>query len=81
MPPIYAAPDATTERSVTLNPIDTLMVWFQQDISGSTLFSSARSMSTEIDLSLTNSATLLYRVASGRPHRERPVPDLKFSLP
>ena len=46
---------------VTLTPIDTVMVWFQQDIATSTMFSSARSMSTEIDLTSTNTATRLYK--------------------
>ena len=47
--------------SVTLNPIETVMVWFEQDISASTMFSSARSMATEIDFRWTNSDTRLYK--------------------
>ncbi|WP_457584908.1 hypothetical protein [Ensifer canadensis] len=61
MTPIYVAPDLMSQGSVTLNPINTVMVWFQQDISCSTMFSSARSMSIEIDLSMTNTVTCLYK--------------------
>lgn len=44
-----------------LTPIDTVMVWFQQNIATSTMFSSARSNSVEIDLTSTNTATRLYK--------------------
>jgi hypothetical protein len=59
--PLYVAPSGMVQGSVTLTPIDTVMVWFQQDIATSTMFSSARSMSTEIDLTSTNTATRLYK--------------------
>lgn len=59
--PLYVAPYAMVTGTATLTPIDTVLVWFQQDIETSTMFSSARSMSVEIDLTTVNSATRLYK--------------------
>lgn len=59
--PLYVAPRGMVQGEVTLTPIDTVLVWFQQDIETSTMFSSARSMSVEIDLTTTNAATRLYK--------------------
>lgn len=59
--PLYVAPSGIVQGSVTLTPIDTVMVWFQQNIATSTMFSSARSNSVEIDLTSTNTATRLYK--------------------
>jgi hypothetical protein len=59
--PLYVAPQGMVQGTVTLTPIDTVMVWFQQDIATSTMFSSARSNYTEIDLTMTNTATRLYK--------------------
>ena len=59
--PLYVAPKAIVTGEAQLTPIDTVLVWFQQNISTSTMFSTARSRAVEIDLTNTNSATRLYQ--------------------
>ncbi|MCY1745027.1 hypothetical protein [Ensifer sp. SL37] len=61
MTPVYVAPSPVRPGSVTFNSIESVIVWFEQDISTSTMFSSARSMSIEIDFRWTNSDTRLYK--------------------
>lgn len=61
MTPVYVDPMGGRPASVTLNPIETVMVWFEKDIATSTMFSSARSMCTEIDFRWTNSDSRLYK--------------------
>lgn len=59
--PIYVAPLGAALGDVVLTPKDAVLVWFQQYIETSTMFSSARSNSIEIDLTQTNTATRLYK--------------------
>ncbi|MGD7704702.1 hypothetical protein [Microlunatus sp. Y2014] len=58
--PIYVAENAIVEGSTVLTPVEKVLVWFQQDIQTSTMFSSARSKSIEVDLTQKNSAVQLY---------------------
>jgi len=58
--PIFLTPRTMVSGDVQLTPIDRVLVWFEQDIRTSTIFSTARSRAVEIDLTSTNSATRLY---------------------
>lgn len=58
--PIYVAQSPIVMGLDVLTPVETVLVWFQQNIETSTMFSTARSNSIEIDLTKTNSATRLY---------------------
>lgn len=59
--PIYVAPEAILKGEVSLTPVEKVLIWFEQEIQTSTMFSSARSMSVEIDLTYDNSATRSYQ--------------------
>ncbi|WP_174275563.1 hypothetical protein [uncultured Sphingomonas sp.] len=59
--PLYVAQDAIVQGEATLTPIEMVLVWFEQDVETSTMFSAARSLSVEIDLTETNSAVRLYQ--------------------
>jgi hypothetical protein len=59
--PIYVAQDAIVTGDAVLTPKETVLVWFEQEIETSTMFSTARSNAVEIDLTFTNSATRLYK--------------------
>lgn len=59
--PIYVAPQPIVKGTVSLTPVEKVMVWFEQDIETSTMFSNARALSVEIDLTFTNEATRLYK--------------------
>ncbi len=58
--PIYVAPDQIALGSDLLTPIDEVLVWFEQNIETSTMFSDARTRSTTIDMTNTNTQTRLY---------------------
>ena len=58
--PIYVAQEQIVLGSDVLTPIDEVMVWFEQNIETSTMFSDAKSNSTTIDLTSSNSQTRLY---------------------
>lgn len=64
MLPIHVAPRVSAIGQVGLTPTDTVLVWFEQNISTATMFSKARPKAVEIDLSRTNAATLRYRNGS-----------------
>lgn len=59
--PIYVAPETMVSGSATLTPVEKVLVWFEQNIETSTIFSTARSRSVEIDLTTSNSATRKYQ--------------------
>lgn len=59
--PLYVAEQPIALGQATLTPKESVMVWFEQNIETSTMFSSARSMSTEIDLTFTNTQTRVYQ--------------------
>jgi hypothetical protein len=58
--PIYVARDAIVSGSDTLTPIDTVQVWFEQNVVTSTVISDAVSNAVEIDLTDDDTATRLY---------------------
>jgi hypothetical protein len=58
--PIFVNADQIATGTDTLTPVDQVMVWFEQDIATSTMFSTARSMSVTIDLTNVDSAARLY---------------------
>lgn len=59
--PIYVAENSIVSGSDTLTPIDEVMVWFEQDVETSCMFSTARSNSEIIDLTHENEATRFYK--------------------
>lgn len=59
--PIYVAPDPAVRGEIALTPVEKVLVWFEQEIETSTMFSTARSMSIEIDMTTTNEARRLYK--------------------
>lgn len=58
--PIYVAPNAAVMGDTVLTPVEKVLVWFQQDIETSTMFSDTRSNAVEIDLTDVNEATRRY---------------------
>lgn len=48
--PIYVAKNEMTTGKMALTPVEKVMVWFEQDIETSTMFTNARSNSKEVDL-------------------------------
>ncbi|WP_255515530.1 hypothetical protein [Flavobacterium sp. ZT3R18] len=59
--PIYVAEDVMVSGTAELVPVEQVMVWFQQNISTSTMFSTVRSNAVEIDLTTTNEESRLYK--------------------
>lgn len=58
--PIYVAPKQIAPGDISLTPIDQVLVWFEQGIETSTMFSNTRTMSVDIDLTYESSANRLY---------------------
>lgn len=58
--PIYVAPNTMVTGQTTLTPVEIILVWFEQGMQTSTLFSVPRSNAIEIDLTATSSASRLY---------------------
>ncbi|MGU7770065.1 hypothetical protein ACV229_07765 [Burkholderia sp. MR1-5-21] len=58
--PIYAAPEVLVSGEASFTPIERVLVWFEQNIETSTIFSKARSRSIEVDLTTTNSTARVY---------------------
>jgi hypothetical protein len=59
--PFYVATKAVALGQVTLTPVEKVLVWFEQNIQTGTMFSTARSMEVEIDLTDTSTATRRYQ--------------------
>lgn len=62
--PIYVSPNQAETGIVTLTPVDQIMVWFDQELTTSTMFSNAVSMSTMVDLTNVNSAAIMYQAGN-----------------
>ncbi|AFY43919.1 hypothetical protein [Nostoc sp. PCC 7107] len=62
--PIYVAQNPVVIGDTLLTPVEKVLVWFEQNIETSTMFSNSRSKSVEIDLTQDNSATRLYKNGS-----------------
>jgi hypothetical protein len=58
--PIYVAAKPIVTGKTVLTPVEKVLVWFEQNVETSTMFSDAVSNSVEIDLTNTNEATRLY---------------------
>lgn len=58
--PIYVAENQIVLGATVLTPVEKVLVWFEQEIQTSTMFSTSRSKAVEVDLTGTNSATRLY---------------------
>ncbi|WP_256219546.1 hypothetical protein [Pseudomonas sp. PAMC 26793] len=58
--PIYVATEEVVKGTVELEPVEKVLVWFEQKIQTSTMFSSSRSQSVEIDLTKNDNAVRLY---------------------
>jgi len=58
--PIYLAPNEIVMGEVTLTPVESVQVWFEQNIQTSAMFSNARSNSIEINLTNSDSTTRRY---------------------
>ncbi|WP_226294249.1 hypothetical protein [Aquimarina algicola] len=58
--PIYVAEDAVVSGKTELKPVEKILVWFEQNIETSTMFSTSRSREVEIDLTNTNEASYIY---------------------
>jgi hypothetical protein len=59
--PIYVAQGPIVSGVAELTPIEKVLVWFEQDVETSTMFSNAQSKSVEIDLTFVEQATRLYK--------------------
>jgi hypothetical protein len=57
---IYVAEDQIVTGDVALTPVESVQVWFEQNIETSTMFSSARSKAVQIDLTSVNTAARRY---------------------
>jgi len=57
---IYVAQNQVVLGDTVLTPVEKVLVWFEQNIETSTMFSSSRSLEIEIDLTFSDSATRLY---------------------
>lgn len=58
--PIYVAANAIVQGTTNLTPKESILVWFEQNVQTSTMFSASRSNAQEIDLTSRDSATYLY---------------------
>ena len=58
--PIYVSTATAVQGKVTLTPVEKVLVWFEQEVETSTMFSNARSNSIELDLTTDNSLTRHY---------------------
>ncbi|MEM1323923.1 MAG: hypothetical protein AAGG75_26925 [Bacteroidota bacterium] len=58
--PIYLSPQVPTYSAILLNPIEKVLVWFEQGSQTSTLFSGPVTNAIEVDLTNTNQITLSF---------------------
>ncbi|APC18006.1 hypothetical protein BLL42_20570 [Pseudomonas frederiksbergensis] len=58
--PIYVATAPVVTGNISLTPVETILVWFEQRVETSTMFSDSRSMSIEIDMTEENDASRNY---------------------
>jgi len=55
--PIYVTEAPMVKGSIVLTPVEKVLVWFEENIETSTMFSTPRSMEVEIDLTFQNTAS------------------------
>ncbi len=58
--PIYLTPNLIVKGVMELNPTEKVMVWFEQDMETSTLFTTPRDREIEVDMSSKSTISLLY---------------------
>lgn len=58
--PIYVASNQVVTGQTVLTPVEKVLVWFEQNVQTSTMFSTSRSNAIEVDLTNVNDATRLY---------------------
>ncbi|MDQ5984010.1 MAG: hypothetical protein RUMPE_01039 [Eubacteriales bacterium SKADARSKE-1] len=58
--PIYVAKESIVLGKTSLKPVDKVLVWFEQHIETSTMFSDSRSKSIELDLTESSEMTVKY---------------------
>jgi hypothetical protein len=58
--PIYVSKEAIVLGTTTLKPVDKVLVWFEQHIETSTMFSDSRSKAIEVDLTEINEISVRY---------------------
>ncbi|VVP06225.1 hypothetical protein PS862_03112 [Pseudomonas fluorescens] len=58
--PIYVAVNQVVTGNTVLTPVESILVWFEQNVQTSTMFSTSRSKSIEIELTFANDAARLY---------------------
>ncbi|BAW80146.1 hypothetical conserved protein [Candidatus Nitrosoglobus terrae] len=58
---IYVAPSQAVLGITELTPVEKVLVWFEQNIETSTMFSNARSREVEVDLTFVDSVTRIYK--------------------
>lgn len=58
--PIYVSEAQVVKGAVDLTPKESVLVWFEQNIETSTMFSTARSNPIELDLTGTNQVSVFY---------------------
>lgn len=58
--PIYVATHQVVTGDTVLTPVESILVWFEQNVQTSTMFSTSRSKAVEIDLTFDNNASRLY---------------------
>jgi len=59
--PIYVSEQPIVKGDTTLTPVEKVLVWFEQNIETSTMFSDSRSKAIEVDLTTTNERTIQYK--------------------
>ena len=59
--PMYVSAEAVIEGSVTLTPVEKVLIWFQQNITAGAIFSEARTGAIEFDLTEINSMKCLFK--------------------
>jgi hypothetical protein len=59
--PIYVSEDPVVMGPTLLTPVEMVLVWFEQNIETSTMFSDSRSNSVEIDLTASNTQSRMYK--------------------
>ena len=59
--PIYVSTEAVLKGTITLTPVERVLIWFQQNIATGTMFSEARTNALELSLTITNSVKCLFK--------------------
>lgn len=58
--PIYVAKNAVVKGKTLLKPVEKVLIWFEQNIETSTMFTTSRSRSIELDLTASSTISIKY---------------------